>query len=447
MNLGMNTKLILDSISAPIVIIDRDKSIVYVNDSYELMIKIPKQSLIGKNILSVRPDSRIGEVVERGVPLRSIKRQSDDHNFFTDIYPIFKKGEIIGAISTSFEQSTIQQLLDRLDSNEQKIKTLTKQIFSTDYTFDNIIGESDEIKAAIRKSKKFANKIFPIFLQGESGTGKELFAQSIHSYSNRNQLPFVAVNCATLETNLLESELFGYTAGSFTDANKEGKQGLFKEADGGTIFLDEITEISISTQSKLLRVLQEGKIRPIGSNEEIPVNVRVICSTNKNISHLIAQGLFKEDLFFRISTFTIEIPPLRKRADDILLIANNFANKNNAYYQFDEKYIDFLYQYQWPGNIRELKNVIEFSKAMSTNDRLSIDVLPEYLKDYAFKELINEDKNSIIDEIIPLKEFTKRMEKQYILSLLDQYPNDADRKKTVANLLNISLASLYNKIR
>lgn len=445
MTINEDMKIILDSISTPVLIIDAQKKVIFANTNYLNLINITNDKFIGQRIDIIRPNSKIGDVVETGIPLRRIKRETEKNHFFSDIYPIISKGKIVGAISTSFEKNSIQQLLDKLKETEENIYKLKSKIYSAPYTFNQIIGSSVSLERAINQAKLFASENLPVLITGESGTGKELFAQSIHNYSNRKNAPFIAVNCATLENSLLESELFGYEAGTFTGASTQGKKGLFEEAHGGTIFLDEITEISISTQSKLLRVLQEKTIRPVGSSKEKKIDVQIICSTNKDISEMISQKLFKDDLFYRISTFTLHVPPLRQRKEDILELSNSFLNQTKDFYQYDNTLLDFFNHYEWPGNIRELKNVIEFIKVMSPDYHLSIDYLPEYLK----KSVTIEKSNNFPSESSAnsLKEYLKLAEKDYIQRILTKYPDTTEGKKAAAEELNVSLASLYNKMR
>lgn len=444
MNINEDMKIILDSISTPVLIIDNQKKVLFANTNYLNLINITNDKFLGQPIDLIRPHSRIGEVVETGIPLRRIKRESKDNHFSSDIYPIISKGEIVGAISTSFEKNALEQLLDKLKETEENIHELKSKIYSAPYTFNNIIGNSASLTKTITQAKLFASENLPVLITGESGTGKELFAQSIHNYSKREKAPFIAVNCATLENSLLESELFGYEAGTFTGANTHGKKGLFEEAHGGTIFLDEITEISISTQSKLLRVLQEKTIRPIGSSREKKIDVKIICSTNKDISELIAQKLFKDDLFYRISTFTLHIPPLRQRKEDILELSHSFLNQTNILYHYEKELLDFFYDYEWPGNIRELKNIIEFIKVMAPDHHLKIDYLPEYLKK---SMIIDQNTNLPLEAANSLKEFLKLAEKRYINETLAKYPDTTEGKKAAARELDLSLASLYNKMR
>ena len=283
-------------------------------------------------------------------------------------------------------------------------------------------------------------------LIGESGTGKELFAQSIHNYSNRKDMPFVAINCAALPDNLLESELFGYEEGAFTGAKKGGKLGLFELANGGTIFLDEVTEVPLKLQAKLLRAIQEKRIMRIGSEKNIDLNVRIISATNKNIIDLIKENIFREDLYFRLAVFVIDIPPLRERKEDIQLLANYFIEneirKTKKVINIDDEAMNALKLYHWPGNIREFKNAIEYSCNVTDDNIITTNDLPQnVLKKINIDKLIQKNINDNLKKIIT------KVEKSVIEDYLNRYGNTVDAKNKIAKDLDISIATLYNKIR
>ncbi len=253
----------------------------------------------------------------------------------------------------------------RLDQ-QQRIKSrkeILEQGWVANYSFRDILGRSHELSHVINVAKRFAKSAGNVLIAGETGTGKEMFAQSIHNASDRVYGPFVSVNCSAVNDNLFESELFGYDAGAFTGANKAGKKGLFECANKGTIFLDEISETSLRAQAKLLRVLQEKEIRRVGSDKIIELDARIICATNKNLVDLVSQGMFRRDLYYRLSELELTIPPLRARQDDIVLIAEAFVkkeanrNKKDLYWQ-DQAVFRPLLKYNWPGNVRELRNYI-----------------------------------------------------------------------------------------
>lgn len=244
------------------------------------------------------------------------------------------------------------------------------------YTFENIIGHSDAMLSIIKMSKKIAKSHLTVLITGESGTGKEVIAQAIHNASKRHSQPFVAINCAAMPDNLLESELFGYVSGAFTGALKGGKKGLFEQANNGTIFLDEIGDMPTPLQSKLLRVLQERQIMPIGSHQVIDIDVRVIAATHRNPVDMMEEGDFREDLFYRLNVFSLHLPALRERIEDVPVLLNHFTNRDLT---FSKECLDLLTGYDWPGNVRELRNVAEYIATIEESDEVTIESLPNYL--------------------------------------------------------------------
>ena len=258
-----------------------------------------------------------------------------------------------------------------------------KEMLNTQFRFENIIGNSEAITQVFDLMRKISNTPANILITGESGTGKELVARCIHANSKRSHKPFVPLNCGGLPENLVESEIFGHTKGAFTDA-KQNRAGLIEHARGGTFFLDEIGELPMHLQVKFLRVLEDHKIRRLGSNEEIEIDIRLICATNQNIEALIREGGFREDLFFRINTFEIHLPPLRDRHGDIQLLAHHFLNdfaetSEKVVQEISTEAMDVLCEYTWPGNVRELMHVMERAIALSDTDTIQIEDLPENL--------------------------------------------------------------------
>ncbi|MDX5657908.1 sigma-54 interaction domain-containing protein, partial [Clostridioides difficile] len=294
-----------------------------------------------------------------------------DKKFILSQKPFYLYKSIEGCLITLKDVNNIEIL-------EQKIRSdSVKRGYVAKYKFNNIIGNSSIIKDCIKKAKKMALTDNPILITGETGTGKEAFTQSIHNHSNRKNKPFVAINCASLPSELLESELFGYEDGSFTGAKKGGKKGLFELAHTGTIFLDEIGDMPHDLQVKLLRVLQEKEIRKIGGTSIIPIDVRILAATNKDLEKLIIENKFRMDLFYRISMFTLDLPPLRKRLEDIPLLLESFL-KELPYknIKLDKSLLEALNSYTWMGNIRELRNCVEYMAYMGSN-YLTINDLPQ----------------------------------------------------------------------
>lgn len=333
---------------------------------------------------------------------------------------------IIPLLYKALEKAEINKRLERLE----------KQL-NDRHSFDKIIGKSKQIMQSVDLAKKVAQTDTTILLTGETGTGKEVFAQAIHQESNRNKQSFVAINCAAFSKDLLESEMFGHKAGSFTGAVKDQK-GLFEEADNGTIFLDELGEMSIDLQAKLLRVLETGEFIKIGETKPVKVNVRIIAATNRDLKIEIEEGRFREDLFYRISVFQIQLPSLRERAADITLLAKHFLDyfsikMNKKISSIHSDCITALSQYQWNGNIRELKNVMERASILTEGGELKIEDLPV---DIQIKAIVPGGKQ--------LSAFSMAsVEKLHIQKVLNHTHGN---KAEAARLLEIGIATLYRKL-
>ncbi len=329
----------------------------------------------------------------------------------------------------------LYRAMEKVDLGK-KVQQLEKQL-GDKHSFDKIIGKSKPIQKAIELARKVATTDTTVLLTGETGTGKEVFAQAIHQESKRNRNNFVAINCAAFSKELLESEMFGHKAGAFTGANKDRK-GLFEEANNGTIFLDEIGEMSLELQAKLLRVLETDEFLRVGESKPTKVNVRIIAATHRDLQKEIELGHFREDLFYRIAVFQIELPPLRERVIDIEDLANYFLKSflfktNKKVTSISKEYIEALKQHQWNGNIRELKNIIERSVILS-DDELAIESLPLDLQ--ILTTHVRNDKT--------LSAFNlASAEKIHIQKVLN-YTNG--NKTKTAELLNIALTTLYRKI-
>ena len=312
---------------------------------------------------------------------------------------------------------------------------------------DFIIGESFVINDLKRRIIKIANSYSSVLITGDSGSGKEVVARAIHAKGNRQDKPFIAINCAAIPEQLLESELFGYAKGAFSGASSTGKVGKFELANGGVIFLDEIGDMPLNLQVKLLRVLQERKIARIGSNKLIDLDIRVISATNKDIVKMIENKEFREDLYYRINVIPIEVPNLNERKEDIELLAKDFINRYCTSYKISnyilhEEVIEKFKEYEWNGNVRELQNVIEYMINVSDNNIITKELLPDYLLRKVKKD---KDKNDIIsnleEEIITLEE----LEKRYISYAINKYGNNTKGKSLAAKKLGIGLSTLYRK--
>lgn len=326
--------------------------------------------------------------------------------------------------------------------NKEAIKNYNK--INKDYkiTLDNIVGNSEIMEHTKQKALITAKSNSTVLITGESGTGKELFARAIHNHSDRTDYPFVAVNCAAIPDNLLESELFGYEEGAFTGAKKGGKLGKFELAHKGTIFLDEIGDMSLHLQGKLLRVLQERELDKIGGKSNIFIDVRVIAATNKNLEDLVKNGQFREDLYYRLKVIPITLPTLRERKSDIPLLIDymikEYAHKlNKDVIGIEEDAIKTLVDYTWPGNVRELQNIIEYSINMSTSSLLTLDIIPNNIKSTYYDEKSHKE-----EEIRTLED----LEKEEIKKAFNKYKHYKKDKELVAKALGISRATLYRKL-
>lgn len=381
----------INEIDYGIIIINDNNKIIYVNDALLSMLNISKSyasfQYLNENIL---PKKTYRELLNtQSIDFKILNVDEFDKKFILSKKNIKLDDNRVGSIITLKDVTKIEKLEVQLRG------LIAEKGYVAKYTFDDIVGISNIITNCKEKAKKMALIDKTVLVIGESGTGKEMFVQAIHNFSNRKNSPFVAINCASLSSELLESELFGYEEGSFTGAKKGGKKGLFELAHRGTIFLDEIGDISPEVQIKLLRVLQEKEIRRIGGDSIIPVDVRVIVATNRNLGQMVTGDKFRMDLYYRLNVFTLIIPPIRERKDDIPLIINNILDEIGCTgKKIDENLMEIFNRCKWEGNIRELKNCIEYMSYMG-QDVLSIADLPPY-----FSHEFKNDKKSVDKDYI-----------------------------------------------
>lgn len=423
-----------------VIIVDNKGIITDFNQKAKDIFEIKEEDIKGLNIENLTDDLTIQSVYKTGTKQYDKLVKYNDINLFTNRFPIMVDGTIVGAVITFQETNKIEKL-------DHKFRKFQTKGFMAKYYFKDIMGNSEAIKETIKIAKAYAVVDSDILIKGETGTGKELFAQSIHNSSSRNKGPFVAVNCAALPENLLESELMGYEEGAFTGAKKGGKSGLFELAHNGTIFLDEINQLPIQLQGRILRVLQERQVLRLGGDKLIPINIRIIAATNEKLGDLIEEGKFRSDLYYRISVLNLNIPPLRKRKGDITLIINYYFNLFSNIYgnalPFDEESLNMLENHDWNGNVRELINFVE--RYVIICKQLSIPS-KNYVLDYLDTEA-SSDANKNLDDLnqINVKLGTlKDMEKQIIEGMLDRYSNN---KKQAAMTLGISRTTLWKKYK
>ena len=385
---------------------------------------------------------------------QSIKVElTDDYFQESQIYNVEidgKKYEVVGKLipsSTNLEDYNSVLIFNKLKKIKEEAITLTYGINKTNIF--SILGDSKEMMILKSKIRKISNSNSTVLVTGESGTGKELVARAIHCEGNRKDKPFIAINCGAIPETLLESELFGYDKGAFSGANSNGRIGKFELANKGVIFLDEIGDMPLYLQVKLLRVLQEKTIVRIGSNKLISLDIRVIAATNKDLKELVRRGKFREDLYYRLNVIPIEIPPLRERKGDLELLLNSLIDKyniefNKSVYLIEDNVLEMFKKYKWYGNIRELENVVEFMVNLCDEKGIINEtMLPDSFIE-SFHEQMGLEKNgdNDIKEIIPLKD----IERKYIKKAIEIYGDTTEGKKLAAKKLGIGIATLYRRL-
>ncbi len=437
-------RTIIDSAYEGVIVVDREFKVLVLNSAAQKTLGLSPIDYVGKQVENIFSYPTLSKIIKNHDKFENEIVQLDNQHLSATKIPLILNEEQFGTVLAFQDVTRIQEM-------ESKIRG---KIFSRGHTakyhFSDIIGTSAIIKDTIRAAKLYAQNDSNILIYGETGTGKELFAQSIHNFSIRSREPFVAINCAALPESLLESELFGYAEGAFTGASKKGKKGLFELAHNGTLFLDEISELSIPLQGKLLRVIQEQEVRRIGHDRIIPVNVRIISTCNKNLLELIRQEKFREDLYYRLNVFMLQIPPLREREDDILHITNNFiSNFYQSYgeniHSLSDEEARYFNTYSWPGNIRELRNICERFVALRNNHMTNIENICGHIfcnVDY-YKKSDNSSELSALS-IEEVRSEVQHKEANLIISSLKK--NNFNKTKT-AEALGISRVTLWRRMR
>lgn len=437
------------------VITDNEGRIIFLSKNYQELLGITDEKYIGRPIREIIPNSEIPSVLE--------SKKEDIGHLFTlqngktvvcNRIPIMDNDKLLGVISSATfykldEVSILSQQIKKLQEENLEYKKQITELsspFNNRYSISSVIGNSPPITLIKETIQRFAKSDLTFLITGETGTGKEVFANAVHELSERKHKNFVKINCAAIPKDLLESELFGYEPGSFSGALKEGKIGKFEHANGGTLLLDEIGEMPLGMQSKLLRVLQENEITRIGSLKPIKLDVRIICSTNQNIEELVEKGDFRRDLFYRINVVEINIPALRERLDDIPLLCDYFIDKINVKNGLGittvrSDVFSLFYNYEWSGNVRELKHVLERACIMAGSGQLCIEHF-DFLLSRMYKK--NSEPKKIISDNNSLNYVTNEVEKEKIIRTLVETKGN---KSAAAKLLNIDRSSLYNKLK
>ncbi len=431
-----------------IIVVDKQGYVTMISDTYARFLGIEdSHSVIGKHCTHVVENTRMHAVLQTGQAEMGHVQRVNGKDIIVSRIPVYRDGELAGAIGKVMflDIHELKILAKRLNSMESKLeyyRTELKRVQGAKYSFENIVGLSEKIKEAKKLAMKVANSRSTILIRGESGTGKELFGHAIHHSSPRGDGPFVRINCAAIPAELLESELFGYEEGAFTGAKKGGKPGKIELASGGTLFLDEIGDMPLDMQAKLLRVLQEKEFERIGGTKVNQVDVRFISATHCDLEEMVENGKFREDLFYRLNVFTIEIPALRERAEDILVVAQFLIGKLNQelgtnFTTMEDSVIALFQQYPWQGNIRELENVLERAMNVSDGQVIRFDDLPVYLR----KWVGGEEPHAFGSYLLQVE--VEGAEKKAILKALQK---TAGNRQQAAELLGIHRASLYRKM-
>ena len=383
--------LILESVQDGICVVNKQGYITYVNSSYVRITQIPVEDLIGQNVARIAPLGARAKALLTGKPvLGSISRKPNGQTIIANVTPIIIDGEVSGVVSAIKNLSEVQALMDSLSKVTAQAEYLREELHRTKkpvQAFDKIIGRSGAIREALAIAAKAAEGMATVLITGESGTGKELVAEGIHFAGPRAAGPFIRVNCAAIPASLLESELFGHERGAFTGAVKR-KLGRFELADKGTIFLDEIGDMEKDMQAKLLRVLQRKEFQRVGGENVVTVDVRIIAATNRDLEKMVAEGLFREDLYYRLNIIPIVLPPLRHRKEDIPLLVEHFFARisgglGKAVSGIRKEALEVLMGYRWPGNVRELENILERILTLTDQPYIGLEVLPAYIREGA----------------------------------------------------------------
>ena len=416
-----------------IISVDRDSKIRVFNPSAQKILGRTATEVIGTDVGGVLAGPQVADCLQTGREYIGEIIRTGSIDILLNIAPINVSGEITGAVITF-------QNISRIVEMEEKIrKELYTKGLVAQYDFSQLLGVSPEITEAKRIAQEFAVIDATVLITGPSGTGKELFAQSIHNHSQRKNGPFVAINCAALPPSLLESELFGYVEGAFTGATRKGKPGLFELAHRGTIFLDEISEMDKYGQSRLLRVLQERQVRRLGDDKYIPIDVRIIAASNKNLPQLVREGSLREDLYFRLNVLTLNLPALKDRQGDVRYLANHFldqyASRFGRELTIDEEAAALFEQYPWPGNVRELRNFIE---------RLVILLRSRYVTADAVRALFQNREFAIRQQEVAGSGSEPADEKARLVSVLR---STGYNQSKAAVLLGIDRSTLYRKLK
>ena len=380
----------MDAVNDGIVIVDKTSRILYVNKAYTKILAVSKDKVLHKQVKTIEPGALILQVLQNQKPVlhQLVEVKTRGKKIRVNITPIMKDESLVGAVSVFNDITELSRSQAELEKahrlNQSIFKAAADSEIKLPVEFSHVIGQSPNFLRCLRLAELVAPTDATVLIEGESGAGKEIFVNAILAISGKRRQPYVNLNCSAIPESLMESELFGYTSGSFTGAVKGGKAGKFEQADGGTIFLDEIGEMPLFMQAKLLRVLQSGEIQKIGSQVVQKADVRVIAATNRDLKQMVREGKFRDDLYFRFNTFKITIPPLRERGEDVLLLAEFFLEKYAQKYGknvvISSEVKQYFLTFPWNGNVRQLQSCMEYAVIVCNEGEIQLGHLPEDLQ-------------------------------------------------------------------
>ena len=441
---GITLKYIIGQIKEGICAVNDEGIVILWNNFMEQRYDIKSEDIVGKHISNFLEDTVCEMVLRRRIGISDVYSTHKKQDMYGLVHanPIFFGGEFVGVVCTELDITEARNLSFELEKTNEKLKYLQDEVKNlSSGIFEKILGKSDKIEKAKAIAKQVAKTSSSIFIWGESGTGKEVFSRAIHEQSGRKGA-FVPVNCSAIPAELFESEFFGYESGAFTGANKKGKSGIFELAKDGTVFLDEIADLPLNMQAKLLRVLQEKEVRRVGGEKTIKINPRIISATNKDLEKMVKEEKFREDLYYRLNVVEIQIPPLRERKEDIGILLHYFLDEmcrenGRPPLTLSKEAYKILENYRWKGNIRELKNTVENMVVLSDSSIIEKDAIPNYI--------VESSKSDIEEEEYPL-DLTAATEKLEIKNIKKALEMSNGNKAKAAKILNIPRTTLYYKL-
>jgi transcriptional regulator with PAS, ATPase and Fis domain len=435
-------KSITDCIHEAVCIIDENGTVIVWNKSAEKLYHVSRNEIMGIKIVDFFPDAMVEKVRKTKIAVQNLEHSpKEGSHVLISSMPIYINHVFKGAISTERDYEEVEKLYLELTNAKSKLIFLQNEVKKYSGSFGNIIGKSPKLTKKIEIARQIAPSHASVMITGESGTGKEVFARGIHEVSGRKGL-FISVNCSAIPSELFESELFGYCPGAFTGASKKGKIGAFELSNGGTIFLDEIGDMPFNMQAKLLRVLQEFEITRLGGENKIKLDLRVISATNQNLEKMVSEKKFREDLFYRLNVINISLPSLREHKEDIPLLINHFIKKfssenSKTLEGISQNALDCLMAYDWPGNIRELMNAVEYA-VVTCNDVL---IKKKSIPDYILRKIENQENSRGFQ--LDLTKAVCQLERENIQRAIKLTHGN---KSMMAKLLHIPRGTLYHKL-